>query len=165
MVHNSASAAPLLGDRFLSGAGIGRTCCLPARVPNHWIKLVYPWVQILYPVLGARVWRNRSGAFPDSNSVLDKPLSASFVLLGCSSWLLRSCRQTLRLCFCAQALKTGFPGISGEFREAFKIPLLSLGLLHVKNQRIFGDSSIQNCHGNGHCSSEGEFPNKRSRFL
>ena len=26
--------------------------------------------------IGAGVWRNRSGAFPDSNSVLDKLLSA-----------------------------------------------------------------------------------------
>ena len=43
---------------------------------QHWIKIVYPSVQEFYPGLGAAVWRKAPSAFPASNSVLDKCLSA-----------------------------------------------------------------------------------------
>ena len=44
-----------MGGRFLSSAGTGRRGALPVRMPNpaqYCIKIVHPWVQDFYPVLG-----------------------------------------------------------------------------------------------------------------
>ena len=46
---------------------------------QYWMKIVHPWVQNFYPVLGAGVWREAPLAFPDSSSVLDTCQSAIFV--------------------------------------------------------------------------------------
>ena len=46
---------PHVGNQILSSAGVGKSCVLPIRVPNlaqHWIKILQPWVQECYPVLG-----------------------------------------------------------------------------------------------------------------
>ena len=70
-----------LGDRFLSSAGAGGNCALPARVPNcspvldKILALIGP--EILSSA-GRGVWRKAPVAFPDSSSVLDKFLSAIF---------------------------------------------------------------------------------------
>ena len=44
-------------DRFFSSAGTGKNRALSMRLPNpsgaqSWTKIVCPWVQIFYPVLG-----------------------------------------------------------------------------------------------------------------
>ena len=44
-----------MGDRFLSSAGTARNSALSMRVPNlaqYWIRIVHPWVQKCYSVLG-----------------------------------------------------------------------------------------------------------------
>ena len=45
-----------MGDRLLSSAVTGKNCTLcvrKCRTPaQYWIKIVHPWVQKLYPVLG-----------------------------------------------------------------------------------------------------------------
>ena len=43
-------------------------CQTPAQ---HWIKILHPWVQEFYLVLGLGVWRKAPEAFPDSNTTLD----------------------------------------------------------------------------------------------
>ena len=61
----------LMGDPFLSSACTGRSSASPR------IKILHPWVQEFYPVLGLGVWRKVPAAFPDSSSVLDKFESAN----------------------------------------------------------------------------------------
>ena len=53
-------------------------CCLSGckTAAQYWIKILHLWAQDSFSSVGAGVWRNSSGAFPDSNSVLDKCLSA-----------------------------------------------------------------------------------------
>ena len=58
-----------------SSAGIGGICALPMRVSNPSPILDTNCAPMLSSI-GAGVWRNRSGASPDSNSVLDKLLYA-----------------------------------------------------------------------------------------
>ena len=43
------------------------------------MKILHPWVQKFYPVLGLGSGGRLLGAFPDSNSVLDKLQSATKV--------------------------------------------------------------------------------------
>ena len=69
-----------MGDRFLSGAGTGKSCALSMRVPNpspaldKIRALVGP--EILSSTV-AGVWRKAPKGFQDSSSVLDKFQSAS----------------------------------------------------------------------------------------
>ena len=53
-------------------------CQTPAQ---HWIKILHPWVQEFYPVLGLGVWRKAPEAFPDSNTTLDtfQPASQHYI--------------------------------------------------------------------------------------
>ena len=90
-----------LGDRFLSSAGAGGIvlalwgCQTPAQ---YWIKIVHPWVQKLYPVLGlgsgerllwyfqtpVLYWINFSLRFSASPSkIFDIPCVAFWPLLSC----------------------------------------------------------------------------------
>ena len=66
----------LLGDRFLSSAGTGKSCALSMRVPNPSPALdkhiVHPWVQKFYPVPGLGSGGRLLKRFPDSSSVVDK---------------------------------------------------------------------------------------------
>ena len=46
---------PKMGDRFLSSAGAGGNCACSTSCQTpaqYWIKIVHPWVQKFYPVLG-----------------------------------------------------------------------------------------------------------------
>ena len=73
----------VLGDRFLSSAGTGKNCALPARVPNS-----NPVLDTISAPLGPEslsstgtgVGGKAPKAFPDSSSVLDQFLSARFCL-------------------------------------------------------------------------------------
>ena len=50
-------------------------CPIPAQ---HWITHFAPMGPGILSSTGAEVWRKAPGAFPDSNSVLDKFQSATF---------------------------------------------------------------------------------------
>ena len=66
--HESRGDIPL-GDWFLSGAGIGRSCGLRMRVPNPSVildKNCAPMGPDILSSIGTGVWRNRSSAFPRS---------------------------------------------------------------------------------------------------
>ena len=70
---------PFLGDRFLSSASIGMTCALPMRVPDC-IPILDKICAPMGPDIlsGAGIWGNILGALPDSISVLDQFLFATF---------------------------------------------------------------------------------------
>ena len=71
-----------MGDRFLSSAGVGRSCVFSMRVVNCspvLDKNIAPMSPEILFSTWAGVWRKAPGAFPDSNSVLDKYQSANFI--------------------------------------------------------------------------------------
>ena len=64
---------------LLSSAGAGRNCARPVRLPDHspaLSKIVHPWVQKFYPVLGLGSGEKHLWHFHLSSSVLDKFQSA-----------------------------------------------------------------------------------------
>ena len=72
----------IVGDRFLSSAGIGKNCALPMRLPNpksctHGSRN--------FISTGSGVWRKAPVAFPDPSSVLDKFQSAILASLACGA--------------------------------------------------------------------------------
>ena len=67
-------ASVFVGSRFLSSAGVGRSCALPTRVPSPsptLDKTLAPMGPGVLSSIGTGVWRESSGAFPESNTVLD----------------------------------------------------------------------------------------------
>ena len=71
---------PYMGNRCLSSAGVGKSCALPLRVPNPTSALDKNLASVgpgILSSIGVGVWRNRSGALPDSNTMLDKFQSAN----------------------------------------------------------------------------------------
>ena len=71
--NTPGKTSAFMGDRFFPVLVLGIVlslwgCQTPAQ---HWIKIVHPSVQKLYPILGVGVWRKAPKAFPDSSSVLD----------------------------------------------------------------------------------------------
>ena len=62
----------IMGSRFLSSASVGKSCVLPLRMPNPSPTLDKNLASMGPGVLASirvGVWRNRSGAFPDSSTI------------------------------------------------------------------------------------------------
>ena len=62
------------GNRFLSSAGVEKSCVLPIRLPNPSPTLDKNLASIgpgILSCIGAGVWRKAPEAFADSNTTLD----------------------------------------------------------------------------------------------
>ena len=69
-----SNLSPVMGNRFLSSAGVGKSCVLPIRVPNPSPTLDKNLASMgpgILSSIGVGVWRKGSEAFPDSNTTLD----------------------------------------------------------------------------------------------
>ena len=71
--------SPFVGTRFLSSAGVGKSCVLPIRMPNPSPTLDKNLASMgpgILSSIGVGVWRKAPETFPDSNTTLDTFQSA-----------------------------------------------------------------------------------------